>query len=119
RLQRPADECRESAGSRLQVPEPLEVLEPLLQRLADAVHHGATGLQSLLVGNLHDFKPTVRARLLFRHLVADPLHENLAAASGNRIETGPHQLANDLPSIHAVERAPEIHFAGTEPVDVD
>jgi hypothetical protein len=75
RLERPADERRESLRALLHLAHPLQVLEALGERLADAVHHGDGGLHPLLVRDLHDLEPPVGARLLLRDLVAHALHE--------------------------------------------
>src|SRR3990170_3974299 len=119
RLERPADERREPACAVLQVAQATQVLEALLERFADAVHHRARGLESLLMRDLHDFEPAVGAGLLARDLVAHALHEDLAAAAGNRVEPRRDELADDLARVHPVERAPEIHLARAESVHVD
>ena len=41
-----------------------------------------------LVRDLHDLEPPVGARLLRRDNVAHALHEDLAAAAGDRVEPG-------------------------------
>ena len=46
-----------------------------------------------LMRDLHDLEPAIGARLLLGDQVAHALHENLAAAAGNRVEAGLHQLA--------------------------
>src|ERR1035437_5891088 len=119
RLQRPADERRESSGAALEVAQALQMLEALVERFADAVHHRARSLQSLAMGNFHDFEPAIRPGLLLRDLVAHALDEDLATAAGNRVEPRLHELADHVHGRHPIQGAPEIDLTRTEAVHVD
>ena len=72
-----------------------------------------------LCASLHDLEPAIGAGLLLRDEVAHALHEDLAAAAGNRVEPGLHQLADDVARVHAERLREEVDFARAEPVDVD
>src|SRR6266404_2279445 len=68
--------------------------------------------------SLHDALP-IRPRLLAGDLVAHALHEDLAAAAGNRVETSRHQLPDDRFDRHAEPAREEVDLRGREAVDVD
>ena len=119
RLERPADERREAVRPRLHFAHALEMLDALGERLADAVHHRDGGLHALLVRDLHDLEPAIGAGLLLGDQIAHALHENLAAAAGNRVESRLHQLANDVARVHAERLREEVDFARAEAVNVD
>ena len=111
RLQRPGDERREPARPRLQVAHPLEVLDALGERFADAVHHGDGGLHPLVMCQFHDLEPAIGAILLRGDDITNALHEDLAAAARDRIQPGLPQLTDDLDRIHAEHGAEEVDFA--------
>src|SRR3954449_6013888 len=48
-LERPGDEGREPAGLVLKIPNQIEVVHPLLDRLAAAKHHGCSGAHPQLM----------------------------------------------------------------------
>ncbi len=64
-----------------------------------------------VVRDFHDFEPAVGAGLLLRDEVAHALHEDLAAAAGNRVEPGLHQFADDVARVHAERLREEVDFA--------
>src|SRR6266571_1341460 len=78
-LQRPANERGEAPGASLDLPHAEQVLDPVGQRFAQAVHHRHRGLESQPMGRLHDLEPAVGARFLFGDAVANLLDENLPA----------------------------------------
>ena len=55
----------------------------------------------------------------FATMVAHALHENLAAAAGDRVEARLLQLADDVARVHAEQLREEVDFARAEAVDVD
>ena len=54
-----------------------------------------------------------------RDQIAHALDEDLAAAAGDRVEPGLHQLADDVARVHAERLGEEVDFARAEAVDVD
>src|SRR4051812_26522085 len=95
------------------------MLESFGERLADAVHHGYGSFHPLLVRKLHDLEPAIGSSFLFRDEVAYALHENLATATRNRIETSSSELANDVAGIHSEGLGKEIDLRRAEAVDVN
>ena len=88
RLERPADERREAAGFVLQLPQALQVLDALGQRLDVAEHHRAGRSAAQLVPDAMDFQPFVGQALVDGHGLADAIDEDLAAAAGQTAEAG-------------------------------
>src|SRR5207253_5622093 len=119
RLQRPADERREAARLALHVAYAEQVLDAISEGFAEAIHHGDRRPQAEPVRDLHHLEPAIGPRLLAGDLVAHALHEDLAAAAGNRIETSRHQLPDDLFNRHAEPAREEIDLRRREAVDVD
>ena len=105
--------------ARLEIAQPYEMLHTFRERLANAVHHCGRRFEPFEMRDFHDLQPPVRAGLFLGHLIAHPLHEDFAAAARNGVEPRLHQLANHLNRIHAVERAPKIHFTRTKAVNMD
>src|SRR5688572_5678138 len=111
RLKRPTDEGGEPARARLHVAHPLEVLDALGQRLADAVHHRHRRLHPLLVRELHDLEPAVGAGFLWRGDVPHALNEDLPSAARDRVEPRGAQLPNDLTGIESKQLGEEVDLA--------
>ena len=63
RLQRPRDEGDEAARVLLHLIEPIQVLDAVLERLAQSEHHRRCGRDAEPVGGLHDFEPLVAVAL--------------------------------------------------------
>src|SRR6202521_2901342 len=118
-LQRPADECRESARARLHVPDSLQVFQALGKRLAQTVHHRNGRLHPFIVRELHNLEPPVSAGFLGRDDVSNALHENLSPSAWDRVEARLPQLSNHFDRIHPEQLGEEIDLARTEPVNVD
>src|SRR5258708_1703606 len=95
------------------------MLQPLSERLPDAVHHRDGGLHPLLVPDLHDLEPASRAALLFRHEIPAPLPQNLPAPTWNRVQPRALQLPNDLARLHPIELREKVDLARAEPVNMD
>ena len=63
---------------------------PLGQRLADAVHHGDRRLHPFLCAISMISSQRSAPAFFFATMVAHALHEDLAAAAGDRVEPGLH-----------------------------
>ena len=68
---------------------------------------------------LHDLEPAIGTSLLGCHDVTDTLHEDFAAAAGNRIEARGLELADHVARVHAEARREEVDFARREAVNVN
>ncbi len=87
-LEAPGDEGGESTGLLLQVADDFEVINALIECLADTEHHGGGGAHAELVSGAMDGDPVGGAAFetgySFSHIVV----EDLGAAAGNGIESG-------------------------------
>ena len=87
-LKRPADEGREAAGLVLQLPQSLEMLDPLGQRLDVAEHHRRRAAAAQLVPDAVDVQPVVGHHLAARDLAADAIDQDLRPAAGQAPQPG-------------------------------
>src|SRR6185437_9076806 len=71
------------------------------------------------VRDLHDLEPAIGAGFFLRDEVAHALHEDLAAAARNRIESGLDELTDDVTCIHAEELGEAVDLARAESVNVN
>src|SRR5208282_1770355 len=118
-LERPADERGESLRLILLHAQPFQVFDAVFNRLDMTEHHRRAGIQSQPVRHIHDFKPVIAHGLERRDFFADTVHQNFAAAAGNRAEAGGLEIA-DYFLQRLVEYLAEVdELAGTETVDVD
>ena len=118
-LQGPADEGREAAGAGLDLAHAVEMLDAILVALAETVHHGDRGLHALAVRLLLHAQPFLGLRLLLRDPLADPVHEDLAAAARNAVEPRRLELADHVRHAQAEPLAEEHDLGRREAVDVD
>ncbi len=88
RLKRPADERREAARLVLQLPQPLQVLDPLGQRFDVAEHHGGRAAAAEFVPDAMHFEPFVGQHFAASDRLADAIDENLGAAAGQAAQAG-------------------------------
>ena len=95
------------------------MLDPIGGCFAKPIHHRDGRLQAEPVRDLHDFEPAIGSRLLARDLIAHTLHQDLAAAARNRIESGRHQGLDDRFDRHAEAAREEIDFRRRKAVDVN
>ena len=118
-LQRPTNECREPGRARLDLAHAEQVLDAVGRGLAQTVHHRDRRLQSQPVCRLHHLEPAVGPGLFLRHAVADLLHQDLAAAAGNRVEASRDQLADHRFERHPEPPGEEVDLGRRETVNVD
>src|SRR5207248_4294595 len=85
-LERPREEGAEAAGLVLQLADPPEVLDALLERLDVPIHHGRRRRDPEPVRLAHHAEPLLRVDLLRRDDVAHAIDEDLGAATGDRVE---------------------------------
>ena len=88
RLVRPAEEGEEPAGLVLEVARPLQVLEPLLQRLVEADHHRRGRPQPGFDDRALRLEVLADGVLELRVPLAEVLGQDLAAAAGDPVDTG-------------------------------
>ena len=97
RLIAPGDERGEAARLVLQLAQPEQVLEPLLDRLDGAVHHRRRRAQPGAVRVAHHVEPLVGGRLAVAvEQLAHAIDEDLGAAAGNAVEARRDQPLDDL-----------------------
>ena len=75
------DEGLKAAGFILQTTQLQQVIDAVFVVLDVAVEHSRVGLQTDLVGELRGFKPLVAINFVIADDVANPVGENLSAAS--------------------------------------
>ena len=80
--------------------EPLQMFDPILDRLDVTEHHRRARLQAQFVRDLHHFEPLVALAFERRDSVAHAIHQNLAAAAGDRAEPGFLELRDHFPQWH-------------------
>ena len=118
-LERPADEGREPAGAVLQVAQVDQVLDPLLERLHVAEHHGGRGLHAQAVGRLHDREPVRRGPLGDPDDLPHAVGQDLGAAPGDGVQARGHQPAQGLVGRQRRDLLDVLDLGGREAVDPD
>ncbi len=119
RLERPADERGEAAGPRLHLAHAEQMLDPVGETLAQAVHHRHRRLHALAVRLFLDAQPLVGLRLLAGDPLAHLVHQNLPAPTRDAVEPRLTELADDLRHRQAEPLGKEHDLGRREPVDVD
>ncbi len=119
RLKRPADERREAARFVLQLPQPLQMLDPLGQRFDVAEHHRGRAAAAQLVPHAVHVEPVVGQHLAARDCPPHAVDENLRTAAGQAAQAGvlqplQHRAQRQLRDLREV-----IDFRRAEAVDVD
>jgi len=96
-----------------------QMLDAVFNGLDVAEHHRRAGRESETMRHVHDFEPVVAHRLERRDALTHAIHQDFAAAAGNRTESGRLEIADDGFQ-RFVEHFAEMHeFARTETVDVE
>src|SRR4051812_27152602 len=119
RLKRPANEGRESTALVLLVPQPPEMLDPVLDRFDMAEHHRGARFQTELVRRLHHFKPRVGIAFQRGDPVADPVDQNLPATPWKRAEACLFELCDYLPQRHPEKSDKMLELRWTETMDIN
>src|SRR6266550_2556368 len=119
RLKRPADKRAEPAAAVLLVANALQMLDPILDCLDVAEHHGGARFQSELVRNLHYFQPLIAVDLQWRNLLPHSVDQNLTTAARDRAEAGVFKLRNHLPERHPERFGKMLKLRRTESVNID
>ena len=110
-LEAPGDEGRESAGLFLQAAHDFEVVDALLEGLADAEHHGRGGAHAELVRGAMDADPVFGAALEAGDALAHVVVEDLGAAAGDGVEAGVAQAGDGRAQIEIGVLGNGEHFA--------
>ena len=118
-LERPADERREAAGLVLQLPQAVEVLDALGERLDVAEHHRAGRAAAELVPDAVHFEPFVGQHLFVGDRLADAIDEDLAAAARQAAHAGVLEPLQHLAQRQLVELVEVPDFRRAEGVQVD
>ena len=118
-LKRPADERGEAAGFVLQLPQPLQVLDPLGQRFDVAEHHRRRAAAAQLVPHAVHVEPIVGQHLAARDCFAHAIDQNLAAAAGQAAEAGRLQSLQHRAQRQLGDLGEVMNLRRAEAVDVD
>ena len=119
RLERPADERRESPGLVLQVADPLQVFDPFGEGLDVAEHHGGRAPATEEVPLAVDLQPVVGEHLAARHRLPHPIDEDLATTAGERTEAGPGEPLQHFHEGALRDLREVVDLRRRETVDVD
>src|SRR6266496_435545 len=119
RLKRPADERGEPAASILLFANALQMLDPILDCLDVAEHHGGTRFQSELMRNLHHLQPLVAIDLQWRNFLSHPVNEYLATAARNRAEPCFFEFGDRFAQRHPKRFGKMMKLRRTESVNID
>ena len=87
-LKRPADKGGKSARFVLQLPQPLQMLDPLGQRFDVAEHHRGGRAAAQLVPDAVDVEPIVGQHLAARDLLAHAIDQDFGPAAGQAAQAG-------------------------------
>ena len=118
-LKRPADEGREAARFVLQLPQPLQVLDPLGQRFDVAEHHRGRAAAAQLVPHAIHVQPIVGQHFAARDLAADAIDQNLRAAAGQAAQPGRLQPLEHRAQRQLRDLGEVMNLRRAEAVDVD
>src|SRR5262245_58970942 len=92
RLKAPRDERGEPAGLVLKIPQPQQMLDPLLQRLNGPIHHRGSRSQTTMMCLAHHVDPLVGRRLAMAvKQLPHAIDENLGPSAWNAVEAGRHK----------------------------
>ena len=118
-LEGPADEGREAAGLVLQLPQPVQMLDPFRQRLDVAEHHGGRADAAQFVPDAHHVQPVVGQRFAAGDRPADAVDQDLRPAAGDAAQPGGLQPLEHGPQRQLVDLREVVDFRRAEAVHVD
>ena len=118
-LERPADEGGEAAGLVLELPQPVEVLDPLGERLNVAVHHRGGAPAAELMPLTVNFEPVVSHHLAPGDRPPHPIDEDLATTPRQRAQAGPGEPLEHLGQGSLRNLGEVVDLRRREAVDVD
>ena len=98
-VERERDEAEEAARLVLQLADPHEVVDAVLDRLDAAVEHRDVRLDAVLVAELRELEPALARDLVAADDVADALLEDLGAAAGAGVHPGGLEVADHLDDV--------------------
>jgi hypothetical protein len=118
-VERERDERLESAGLVLQRARAQHVIDALFRRLDVPVEHRHIRTHAEPVRETVNVQVAIGSALVVTDLLADALGEDLGAATRQRIETGRHELAQDLLVGLAIEIGEERDLDGGKALQMD
>ena len=113
------NERLESTGLVLQRTRTQHVIDALLHRLDVAIQHRDVGAQPEPMRDAMNVEIPLGAALVAADLLAHALGKDLRAATGQRVQTRRHQLAQHLRVGHAIEIREECDLDCGETLQVD
>src|SRR6266508_5754386 len=119
RLKCPADERSEPAAAVLLVANAPQMLDPILDCLDVAEHHGGARLQSELVRNLHYLQPLVAVDLQRRNFLPHPVNQYLATATRDRAESCFFEFGDRFAQRHPKRLREMLKLRRAESVNID
>ena len=118
-LKGPGDEGGEAAGFFLEAADNLEVIDALLEGLADAEHHGGGGAHAEFVGSAVDADPVLGAAFEAGDAFADVVVEDLGAAARDGLEAGVAETHDGVAEGEVGVLGDGEDFAGGEAMEPD
>ena len=87
-MKTPRNESGEAAAAVLLIADALQMFDAIFNRFDVTEHHRRARFQTEFMRDLHDFEPFVAVDLERRDFFAHAIDQDLAAAAGDRSESG-------------------------------